>query len=92
MGGFDVRKATEKKDSNGTIILKHSVCSKEGFNDIKFGNSDEVVDGGVRGRRTVTRRCGCKAKILVKIMSQNRYYVLNFVELHNHMLASETGR
>nr|XP_017228819.1 PREDICTED: protein FAR1-RELATED SEQUENCE 5-like [Daucus carota subsp. sativus] len=92
LGGFDVRKATEKKDSDGTIILKHFVCSKEGFNEVKFGNSDEVVAKGVRGRRTVTRRCGCKAKFVVKITSQNRYYVLNFVELHNHTLASETGR
>ncbi|WOG86405.1 hypothetical protein DCAR_0205609 [Daucus carota subsp. sativus] len=85
LGGFDVRKTTEKRDADGTIILKHFVCSKEGFND---GSHCEEN----RQRRTVSRRCGCKAKVVMKIMSQNRYYVFNFVELHNHPLASESGR
>nr|XP_017228025.1 PREDICTED: protein FAR1-RELATED SEQUENCE 5-like [Daucus carota subsp. sativus] len=85
LGGFDVRKTTKKRDADGTIILKHFVCSKEGFND---GSHCEEN----RQRRTVSRRSGCKAKVVMKIMSQNRYYVFNFVELHNHPLASESGR
>ena len=85
LGGFDVRKTTEKRDADGTIILKHFVCSKEGFVD---GSHSE----GIRQRRTVSRRCGCKAKVVMKIRSQNRYYIFNFVELHNHPLASESGR
>ncbi|XP_063948184.1 protein FAR1-RELATED SEQUENCE 5-like [Daucus carota subsp. sativus] len=85
LGGFDVRKTTEKRDADGTIILKHFVCSKEGFVD---GSHSE----GIRQRRTVSRRCGCKVKVVMKIRSQNRYYIFNFVELHNHPLASESGR
>ena len=85
LGGFDVRKTTERRDADGTIILKHFVCSKEGFND---GSHCEEN----RQKRIVSRRCGCKAKVVMKILSQNRYYVFNFVELHNHSLASESGR
>ena len=91
LGGFDVRKGTEKKDADGTIILKHFVCSKEGYNVANFG-SEEKVGKIVKERRTGSRRCGCKAKIVVKIMSLNRYFILNFVESHNHPLASEDGR
>ncbi|WOH08980.1 hypothetical protein DCAR_0728431 [Daucus carota subsp. sativus] len=90
LGGFDVRKGTGKKDSEGTIILKHFVCSNEGYNVVNPG-CDEKVGKVVKERRTGSRRCGCKAKIVVKIMSQNRYFILSFVELHNHVLASENG-
>lgn len=85
LGGFSVRKTTEKTDDNGTILLKHYVCSCEGFNDPK---KDQVV----KKRRTVSRRCGCKAKFVLKYMSPGKYFVFSFVEQHNHVLASETGR
>ncbi|KAK1350206.1 hypothetical protein POM88_054729 [Heracleum sosnowskyi] len=86
--GFTVRKSTEKKNGENTIVLKHFVCSREGFNDVNDGICSNVV----KRRRTVSQRCGCKTKIVVKYTSLDRFFVLSFVEKHNHPLASETGR
>ncbi|KAK1359982.1 hypothetical protein POM88_044456 [Heracleum sosnowskyi] len=61
----------------------------EGFNDFKVGKTDGKQ---VKERRTVSRRCGCKAKMVLKFMSPNKYFVFSFAEKHNHDLASETGR
>ncbi|KAK1386236.1 hypothetical protein POM88_023971 [Heracleum sosnowskyi] len=89
LGGFSVRKTTEKRDDDGkTILLKHYVCSREGFNDPKDDSGDKVV----QRRRTASQRCGCKAKMVLKYMVGGQYFVFSFVELHNHPLASETGR
>ena len=83
--GFDVRKGCDKRDEKGTTILKHFVCSREGFNDL-FRNKI------VRGRRTVSRRCGCKARVVLKLMECNKYAVHNFVEEHNHPFVDESCR
>ncbi|XP_063946119.1 protein FAR1-RELATED SEQUENCE 5-like [Daucus carota subsp. sativus] len=83
--GFDVRKGCDKKDEHGTTILKHFVCSREGFNELFRGKV-------VKGRRTVSRRCGCKARIVVKLVQLNSYAVFNFVEEHNHPLVEESCR
>lgn len=88
VSGFTVRKSTEKKDGEGTIVLKHFVCSHEGFNDVTDVSCSKVV----KRRRTVSQRCGCRAKMVVKYTSMSRYFVLSFVELHNHPLATESGR
>ncbi|KAK1394949.1 hypothetical protein POM88_014005 [Heracleum sosnowskyi] len=89
LGGFSVRKATEKRDGDDkTILLKHYVCSREVFNDSK----DYSVNKVVKRRRTASQRCGCKAKMVLKYMVGGQYFVLSFVELHNHPLASETCR
>ncbi|KAK1396112.1 hypothetical protein POM88_005975 [Heracleum sosnowskyi] len=86
--GFTVRRSTEKKNGENNIILKHFVCSREGFNNVNDGSCSNVV----KRRRTVSQRCGCKAKIVVKYTSLDRFFVLSFVETHNHPLATETGR
>ncbi|XP_017239678.2 protein FAR1-RELATED SEQUENCE 5-like [Daucus carota subsp. sativus] len=64
---------------------------KKGYNVANFG-SEKKVGKFVKERRTGSHRCGCKEKIVVKIMSLNRYFIMNFVESHNHPLASEDGR
>ncbi|KAK1376405.1 STI1 domain-containing protein [Heracleum sosnowskyi] len=88
LGGFIVRKTTEKRDDDGeTILLKHYVCSREGFNDPKDDSGDKVV----QRCQTASQRCGCKAKMVLKYMAGGQYFVFSFVELHNHPLASETG-
>lgn len=87
LGGFSVRKTTEKTDDDGTVILKHYVCSCEGFNDPK-DNSEKVV----KKRRTSSRRCGCRAKMVLKFMSPDKYFISSFVEQHNHPLTTEKGR
>lgn len=89
VGGFTVRKTTEKKDEDDVIVLKHYVCSCEGFNELNLG---KTAAKQVKERKTVSRRCGCKAKMVLKYMSPNKYFVFSFVEHHNHALASETGR
>ncbi|XP_074327581.1 protein FAR1-RELATED SEQUENCE 5-like [Apium graveolens] len=53
LGGFSIRKTTEKLDDAGTVLLKHFVCSCEGFNNPK---DDPNV---LKKRHSVTRRCGC---------------------------------
>ncbi|KAK1389759.1 hypothetical protein POM88_017937 [Heracleum sosnowskyi] len=89
LGGFSVRKTTEKRDDDDkTILLKHYVCSREGFND----PNDYIADKVVKRRRTGSQRCGCKAKMVLKYMRGGTYFVYSFVELHNHPLATENGR
>ncbi|KAK1384039.1 hypothetical protein POM88_021774 [Heracleum sosnowskyi] len=78
----------EEKDRKDTVVLKHLVCSCEGFNDVNDDNCSKVL----KRRRTVSQRCGCKVKIVVKYMSEDRYFALSFVEEHNHPLASASGR
>ncbi|WOG82046.1 hypothetical protein DCAR_0101205 [Daucus carota subsp. sativus] len=92
LGGFDIRKTTEKRDDDGTVIRKHYVCSSEGFNDVDIGSLESNNWKNGKERRTASRRCGCKAKMVLKYTSGNRYYVFSFVEQHNHPLASKTGR
>ncbi|KAK1401978.1 hypothetical protein POM88_001583 [Heracleum sosnowskyi] len=65
---------------------------REGFNDVDLGSSNGSGSKEVQGRRTMSRRCGCKAKFVLKISSVNTYYVFSFVEQHNHPLVSQSGR
>ena len=90
LAGFDVRKGTEKKDDFGTIIIKYYTCGREGSNDFR-SVSDSIVSKGKR-RRTCSTRCGCRAKILLKLNMQKEYFVLKFDDLHNHPLIDESGR
>lgn len=89
LGGFNIRKTTEKRAVDGTITLKHYVCSNEGFNDASVRILKESAG---KERKTVSQRCGCKAKMVVKYMSGNVYVVSTFVKEHNHELAGEIGR
>ncbi|XP_074347189.1 protein FAR1-RELATED SEQUENCE 5-like [Apium graveolens] len=86
LGDFSVRKTTEKLDDAGTVLLKHFVCSCEGFNNPK---DDPKV---LKKRCSVTRRCGCKAKMVLKYMVPNKYFVYCFVAYHNHPLTCEKCR
>lgn len=82
--GFDTRRSAEKKYADGTTVSKYVVCSREGFNEKK-----ESVGAQ---RKTVSSRCGCNAKIILKIVSGKIYRVSKFVEEHNHDVASKVGR
>ncbi|XP_074356118.1 protein FAR1-RELATED SEQUENCE 5-like [Apium graveolens] len=85
LSGFGVRKTAEKKDVDRTITLKHFVCSCEGFND----HYDEKK--ALKKRRTVSQSYGCKAKMILKYMGDNKYFIKSFIKMHNHPLARETG-
>ncbi|XP_074347473.1 protein FAR1-RELATED SEQUENCE 5-like [Apium graveolens] len=87
LGGFTIRKTTEKTYDDGRVLLKYFVCSCEGFNDLK-----DDANPAVKKMRIVSRRCGCKAKMILKYMFPDKYIVKTFVELHNHPLADKNGR
>lgn len=84
MCGFVTRRSAEKKHADDTVLSKYIVCSREGFNEKKN-------DKSVR-RRTLSGRCGCQAKLVLKFVSNQSYRVSVFTEVHNHDLVSEDGR
>ncbi|XP_074337245.1 protein FAR1-RELATED SEQUENCE 5-like [Apium graveolens] len=89
--GFNVRLTTETKDDTEKIVLrKYIVSSKAGFND-PARYSDESTSKTVKRRRTVSGRCGCKARCVLKYIGPNLYSVSVFVERLNHPLVSEEG-
>lgn len=87
--GFDTRRTTEKKDDDDAkrIITKYVVCSRSGFKERKKIRSDRSTS---RVRRTVSKRCGCNAKVILKFVSGENYRISVFVEDHNHELASKS--
>ncbi|KAK1389187.1 hypothetical protein POM88_017365 [Heracleum sosnowskyi] len=88
--GFTTRRSAEKTRDD-TIVSKYVVCSRAGFNKKKELISDRNRKKGVR-RRTVSGRCGCNAKIILKFVSNESYRVSVFVEGHNHNLVSKAGQ
>ncbi|KAK1404777.1 hypothetical protein POM88_004382 [Heracleum sosnowskyi] len=88
--GFTTRRSAEKTRDD-TIVSKYVVCSRAGFNEKNELISDRNRKKGVR-RRTVSGRCGCNAKIILKFVSNESYRVSVFVEGHNHNLVSKAGR
>ncbi|XP_074327584.1 protein FAR1-RELATED SEQUENCE 5-like [Apium graveolens] len=67
-------------------------------NDVPYTNSCEWFNNPkddpkvLKKRRFITRRCGCKAKMVLKYMVLNKYFVYCFVAHHNHPLTCEKGR
>nr|XP_017225249.1 PREDICTED: protein FAR1-RELATED SEQUENCE 5-like [Daucus carota subsp. sativus] len=90
LGGFDVRKGTEKRDESGIVSIKHYTCSKEGCNDFRSTLDSNLSK--VKRRRTASTRCCCKAKIVLKLNKDREYFVFKFDEVHNHPLVDESGR
>nr|XP_017239785.1 PREDICTED: protein FAR1-RELATED SEQUENCE 5-like [Daucus carota subsp. sativus] len=90
LGGFDVRKGTEKRDESGIVSIKHYTCSKEGCNDFRSTLDSNLSK--VKRRRTGSTRCCCKAKIVLKVNEDREYFVFKFDEVHNHPLVDESGR
>ncbi|KAK1351902.1 hypothetical protein POM88_053907 [Heracleum sosnowskyi] len=91
--GFDIRRTAEKNDESETVVLKHFVCNREGFNDVRFRSSNGSRSKVVKPTRTMSRRCGCRARIVVMITSEKTYFVfLAFLKEHNHPLVPESGR
>ncbi|XP_020272069.1 protein FAR1-RELATED SEQUENCE 5-like [Asparagus officinalis] len=91
--GFEIRRHTEKKHEDGTVLLKHIVCSRAGSNESKMDvDIDESSSILKKRRRTVSSRCGCKAKVVFKFDGLKGYNVLSFVEEHSHSLVSGSGK
>ncbi|XP_020272197.1 protein FAR1-RELATED SEQUENCE 5-like [Asparagus officinalis] len=91
--GFEIRRHTEKKHEDGTVLLKHIVCSRAGSNESKMDvDFEDFSSISKKRRRTVSSRCGCKAKVVFKFYGLKGYNVLSFVEEHSHFLVSGSGK
>ncbi|KAL8157441.1 hypothetical protein AgCh_002224 [Apium graveolens] len=103
-GGFNVLKSSHKV-RNRIVVSKYLVCQKAGCHETgKIKESDSksesshasnTVGNQIRKRNTVNKKCDCNAKIILKYIGPdgpNKYVISTFVEGHNHLLASETGK
>ncbi|XP_020262617.1 protein FAR1-RELATED SEQUENCE 5-like [Asparagus officinalis] len=91
--GFEIRRHTEKKHEDDTVLLKHIVCSRAGSNELKMDvDFEDFSSISKKRRRTVSSRCGCKAKVVFKFDGLKGYNVLSFVEEHSHFLVSGSGK
>ncbi|XP_020253710.1 protein FAR1-RELATED SEQUENCE 5-like [Asparagus officinalis] len=91
--GFEIRRHTEKKHEDDTVLLKHIVCSRAVSNESKMDvDFEDFSSISKKRRRTVSSRCGCKAKVVFKFDGLKGYNVLSFVEEHSHFLVSDSGK
>jgi hypothetical protein len=77
--GFSVRIGAQGKKSD-VIEHKRFVCSREGFTKRRSEPSKQ--------KKLFETRCGCNARIYVRLGHDNKYYIVSFVEEHNHGLVS----
>ncbi|KAK1384051.1 hypothetical protein POM88_021786 [Heracleum sosnowskyi] len=92
LSGFNVRRSAEKTHSDHTILSKYLVCHKAGFSDAKLNCPEGSRSKIGKRRRTMSGRCGCEAKLVLKYSPGNIYIVYNFIEAHNHPLVPEDSR
>jgi hypothetical protein len=86
--GFGLRREEVRTDTNGEVITRKWVCSKEGFKRI----TSNEEDGSQRQERSITR-CGCKALLRVKLdKTSNTWVVANLELTHNHALTDTHQR
>ncbi|XP_031116646.1 protein FAR1-RELATED SEQUENCE 5-like [Ipomoea triloba] len=81
--GFDCRQSTTRKGRDGGIVLKHVVCSREGF---KHRHRSDAK------RRRVSSRVRCKAKVVFKFIPKGCYSVHFFEERHTHSMCSSIAK
>ncbi|KAL9664426.1 hypothetical protein QQ045_019826 [Rhodiola kirilowii] len=82
---FDIRWGCTKRGRDGVVTVKYIYCNKEGFNKMQ---SFVTLNGKKTGRRCASSRCGCEAKVVIKCNGNFVYFVTDFVERHNHRMAS----
>ncbi|KAF0891306.1 hypothetical protein E2562_009481 [Oryza meyeriana var. granulata] len=78
--GFSVRKSSSDKSAENITRSRTFVCSREGFRKDKKGAKE------VKRPRPETR-IGCPARMSIKITSDNKYHISEFVPDHNHQPA-----
>ena len=84
--GFSVRKQKVRRaQRSGALLFRRFLCSREGQRDAKW------LDKEVCSRRPrALTRCDCQAKLEIKLdRSRGVWYVQNFVDEHNHRLATQ---
>ncbi|XP_006657837.1 protein FAR1-RELATED SEQUENCE 5-like isoform X1 [Oryza brachyantha] len=79
--GFNVRRASMTMNAENIITRRMFVCSKEGFREKKRGAK------GVKKPRPETRT-GCPACMVIRLASNGKYHVTEFVTFHNHPLGA----
>ncbi|KAL9681653.1 hypothetical protein QQ045_013440 [Rhodiola kirilowii] len=91
--GFSVRLGTEKKSKDGTVRLKQLVCHKQGFyRNENAATVDTLNDSNAKERNRAVTRCGCHARMNVRLVDGLKFAVYSFEERHNHYLASTVGQ
>uniref|UniRef100_A0ACD5V1E1 Uncharacterized protein n=3 Tax=Avena sativa TaxID=4498 RepID=A0ACD5V1E1_AVESA len=79
--GFNVRRASMTVNAENVITRRMFVCSKEGFREKKRGANR------VKKPRPETRT-GCPACMVIRLASNGKYNVTEFVTFHNHGLGA----
>ncbi|KAG8050960.1 hypothetical protein GUJ93_ZPchr0009g2303 [Zizania palustris] len=79
--GFNVRRASMTTNAENVITRRMFVCSKEGFREKKRGAKI------VKKPRPETRT-GCPACMVIRLASNGKYHVTEFVTFHNHQLGA----
>jgi hypothetical protein len=72
--GFSIRKGTTKHRPDGSLYMKHLVCSNEGF-------------GKSESSKGITRT-GCGARVQFSVSKEGIWIVQKIIVDHNHYLAS----
>ncbi|KAF7142258.1 hypothetical protein RHSIM_Rhsim05G0121500 [Rhododendron simsii] len=81
-GGFGTRASSSKRNRDYEVIRKEYVCNKEGVKRVQ--KTSEPV---TRRRGDSRENCGAKLSV-VRNQSSGKFVVSQFVEGHNHHLAS----
>lgn len=79
--GFNVRRASMTVNAENVITRRMFVCSKEGFREKKRGAQR------VKKPRPETRT-GCPACMVIRLATNGKYHVTEFVTFHNHQLGA----
>ncbi|GJW21369.1 FAR1 DNA binding domain, zinc finger, SWIM-type, MULE transposase domain containing protein [Tanacetum coccineum] len=94
-GGFEVRKSTQEKTRH-EVSHKWIVFSIEGFlpekKQGKKQQGENKDDNKKQKRNRPSSRCGCKAKICLRLTRDKKYELYCFEEKHNHSLVYPDDR
>lgn len=89
--GFDVRRSTERS-KRGKLFSKYIQCNRGGSPGQKKSIDEDGVEITKKRRKTTSRRCNCKAQMILKPAGSNGLVVTSFIEEHNHPLAYGAAR
>ncbi|KAK1377962.1 hypothetical protein POM88_024706 [Heracleum sosnowskyi] len=82
-----------KMPSKGDDSVSCEVDSASSFSFISDSSANKCDDdSGKRKKRTMSSKCECNAKMVVKYAGREGYSVSKFFEEHNHELASESEK
>lgn len=89
--GFDARKSTLTRAADGSTLWRYIVCSREGFKNVTKTKKTSITPKQLpkRGRKTVSNRCACSAKLVLRAIGENAFVVKRFEEKHTHPMLSE---